>query len=97
MQRKTALNIVVAELSGEKDRITKEFIKEYNKIMPSSGNDFNLRKTTKNVWQTVAKYNSLKKWVELRDYLNLPKYERKIAIDTEVKTRVIFDDSVFDR
>lgn len=62
--------------------------------MPLSGNDFNLRKTTKNVWQTVAKFNGLKRWVELRDYLNLPKYERKKEIDIEVK--VIFDESVFD-
>lgn len=94
MQRKTA-SAPAWQLSGERTEITKEFINEYQRIMPSSGNDFNLRKTTKNVWQTVAKFNGLKRWVELRDYLNLPKYERKKEIDIEVK--VIFDESVFDR
>ena len=60
-----------------KRNYTSDFIKEYMQIKPTSGDDFNKRRSkhTKS-WQTVAKYHNTSSWIELLDKLSLEKYSR---------------------
>ena len=58
-----------------KEKYTKEFIEDYNRIKPKSQEEFNQNRTkgTKG-WQTVAKYHNVNSWRKLIKSLELPLY-----------------------
>jgi len=54
---------------------TQQFIEEYNRIQPKSAEAFDkVRKRGVKSWQSIAKYNGVKTWTELRQLLQLPIY-----------------------
>lgn len=60
-----------------KSNYTSSFIKEYMCIKPTSGDDFNKRRSKQaKSWVTVAKYHNTSSWVQLLDKLSLQKYSR---------------------
>lgn len=56
-----------------KEKYTKEFIEDYNRIKPKSQEEFNEKRTkgTKG-WQTVAKYYNVNSWRKFIKCLDLP-------------------------
>lgn len=58
-----------------KEKYTKQFIEDYNRIKPKSQEEFNQNRTkgTKG-WQTVAKYHNVNSWRKLIKSLELPLY-----------------------
>ena len=58
-----------------KEKYTKEFVEEYERIKPKTQDQFNKERTcgTKG-WQTVASYYSVKSWKQLLNVLSLPPY-----------------------
>ena len=74
-----------------KEKYTKEFVEEYERIKPKTQDQFNKERTcgTKG-WQTVASYYSVKSWKQLLNVLSLPPYseEKGTKLNTTIKVCV---------
>ena len=73
---------------------TKDFIKEYLRIQPTSAEDYNARRThPSRGWYAIAKYNHTRRWRILLEKLNLPIYNNRGTPPSapQLKVRVISD------
>ena len=58
-----------------KEKYTKEFLEDYERIKPKTQEEFNrVRSKGTKSWQTVAAYHGVKSWRALLGVLRLPKY-----------------------
>ena len=81
---------------GLKEKYTKEFIEEYDRIKPRSQEQYNSeRNTGTKYWQTIASYYKVKSWRELMEVLNLPTYSegkrKKEPVDIKVNVFTNYD------
>ena len=79
-----------------KEKYTKEFIEEYDRIKPRSQGQYNSeRNTGTKCWQTIASYYKVKSWRELMEVLNLPTYSegkrKKEPVDIKVNVFTNYD------
>lgn len=77
-----------------KEKYTRQFIADYNRIKPPSQEYFNKNRTgNTRSWQTVANYHGVKSWRDLIKALNLPdySYNRSSSVHKELSVKVFTD------
>ena len=80
MTRKQALLATISRVHGykSKEEWLEFFIKEYNRIHPTSGNEYNSARTKKSPrWQSIAALYEIRKWKDIVSLSSMPIYVKK--------------------
>lgn len=82
-----------------KEKYTKEFLEDYNRIKPKSQEEFNQNRTKgTRGWQTLAFYYNVKSWRNLIKALDLPLYFelRRDRVPPKIKVNIYTDYDFYD-
>lgn len=76
-----------------RERYTAEFVQEYERIKPKSADEYNAKRVGAKGWLTIARYNDVKTWCQLRKKLGLKPYfeTRNDHVPVQFKVRVFLD------
>lgn len=91
----------VPPLSEAHSKATEDFVREYLRIRPVSGEDYNARRArpASLCWMTIAKYNHTRRWRILLEKLGLPVYnDRDASTETpKLKVNILPDDEFWEQ